>query len=104
MAISWKFRHFRRPEPGQSISRILQSLNVAQTWRYHKRHHSSGYVWQGWFQNPVIQDDARLLVVPRYIRAKPLQARMVADPAESRWSVFQRTGYLVGELRRSAGC
>jgi putative transposase len=104
MAISWKFRHFLRSEPGQSISRILQSLNVSQTWRYNKRHHSSGYVWQGWFQNPVIQDDARLLVVPRYIRAKPLQTRMVADPAEYRWSSYQRTGYLVGELRMSAGC
>ena len=104
MAISWNFRHPLRPEPGPSISRILQSLKVAQTWRDHKRHHSSGYVWQGWFQNPVIQDDARPLVVPRYIRAKPLQARMVADPAEYRWSSYQRTGSLVGELRRSAGC
>jgi hypothetical protein len=84
MAISWNFRHLLGPEPGQSISRILQSLNVAQNWRYHKRHHSSGYVWQGWFQNPVIQDDARLQVVPRYIRAKPLQARMVADPVDKR--------------------
>ena len=61
MAISWNFRHLLRPEPGPSISRILQSRNVAQTWRYHKRHHSSGYVWQGWFQNPVIQDEGFFL-------------------------------------------
>jgi hypothetical protein len=52
----------------------------------------------------VIQDDARLLVVPRYIRAKLLQARMVADPAEYRWSSYHWTGYLVEELRISAGC
>jgi hypothetical protein len=44
MAISWKFRHRLQPEPGQSIGRILQSFNVAKTWRYHKRHHSSRYV------------------------------------------------------------
>jgi hypothetical protein len=43
MAISWNFRHLLRPEPGPSISRILRSRNVTQTWRYHKRHHSSGY-------------------------------------------------------------
>ena len=104
MAISWSFRRLLRPGRGQSISRILLWLKVALTHRYHKRQHSSGYVWQGWFQNPVIQDDARPLVVPRYIRAKPLQARMVADPAEYRWSSYQRTGYLVGELRMSAGC
>jgi hypothetical protein len=55
-------------------------------------------------QNPVIQDDARLLVVPWYIQAKPLQAWMVADPAEYRCSSYQRTGYLIGELRMSARC
>ncbi|MHB1799928.1 MAG: transposase, partial [Vulcanimicrobiaceae bacterium] len=32
------FHLLLRPEPGQSISRILQSLTVAHTWRYHKRH------------------------------------------------------------------
>ena len=50
-----------QPEAGQSISRILQSLTVAHTWRYHKRHHTSGHVWQGRFKSPVIQDDAQSL-------------------------------------------
>jgi len=54
-----------RPEPGQSISRILQSLTVAHTWRYHKRRRTSGHVWQGRFKSPLIQDDAHLLVVLR---------------------------------------
>ncbi len=66
------FHLLLRPEAGQSISRILQSLTVAYTWRYHKRHHTSGHVWQGRFKSPVIQDDAHLLVVLRYIEAKPL--------------------------------
>jgi hypothetical protein len=52
MAISWNFRHLPRRKPGQSISRVLQSLNLAQARRYHKRHHSSGYVAQARFQNP----------------------------------------------------
>ncbi len=81
-----------RPERGQSISRILQSLTVAHTWRYHKRHRSSGHVWQGRFKSPVIQDDMHLLVVLRYIEANPLRARMVADPADYRWSSFQHHG------------
>ncbi len=32
------------PEPGQSISRILQSLTVAHTWHYHKTHGGVGHV------------------------------------------------------------
>jgi putative transposase len=104
MAISWSFRRLLRPGRGQSISRILLWLKVALTHRYHKRQHSSGYTSQERFQSPVIQDNERLLVIPRYIRAKPLQAGMVADPAEYRWSSDRRTGYPVGELRMSAGC
>jgi putative transposase len=86
------FHLLLRPEPGQSISRILQSLTVAHTWRYHRRHRTSGHVWQGRFKSPVIQDDMHLLVVLRYIEANPLRARMVADPAEYRWSSFPHHG------------
>src|SRR5262249_60393570 len=44
-----------RPGPGQSISRILQSVTVAHTWRYHKRHGYSRDVWQGRFKSPCVQ-------------------------------------------------
>src|SRR5262249_946395 len=86
------FHLLLRPEPSQSISRILHSRTVAHTWRYHKRHRTSGHVWQGRFKSPVIQDDAHLLVVLRYIEANPLRARLVADPADYRWSSFQQHG------------
>ena len=86
------FHLLLRPEDGQSISRILQSLTVAHTWRYHKRHHTSGHVWQGRFKSPVIEDDTHLLVVLRYIEANPLRARMVADPADYRWSSYPAHG------------
>jgi putative transposase len=85
--------HLRlRPEAGQSISRILQSLTVAHTWRHHQRHRSSGHVWQGRFKSSVIQDGEHLLLVLRYIEANPLRAGMVADPADYRWSSFPHHG------------
>jgi REP-associated tyrosine transposase len=80
------------PAPGQSISRILQSLTVAHTWRYHKRHRSVGHVWQGRFKSPVIQDDTHLLVVLRYIEANPLRAGMATDPGDYRWSSYPAHG------------
>jgi putative transposase len=86
------FHLLLRPEPGQSISRILQSLTVAHTWKYHKRYHTSGHVWQGRFKSPVIQDGMNLLTVLRYIEANPLRARIVDDPAKYRWSSFQHHG------------
>src|SRR5208337_3828232 len=38
------FHLLLKPAPGQSISRILQSLTVAHTWRHHRRQGTSGHV------------------------------------------------------------
>ena len=86
------FHLLLRPEPGQSISRILQSLTVAHTWRYHKRHRTVGHVWQGRFKSPVIQDDIHLLVVLRYVEANPLRAGIVADLKDYPWSSYHTHG------------
>src|SRR5947209_18377698 len=77
-----------QPGDGQSISRILQSLTVAHTWRYHRRHSSVGHVWQGRFKSPVVQDDDHLLTVLRYIEANPLRAGLVRDAGDYRWSSY----------------
>ncbi len=74
------------------ISRIMQSLLISHTQRYHRRHHSGGHVWQGRFKSPVIQDDDHLLTVLRYIEANPLRARMVKAAGDYRWSSFSAHG------------
>ena len=87
--------HFHRllsPEPGQSVSRIMQSLSVAHTWRYHRTQGSVGHVWQGRFKSPVIEDDDHALVVLRYIEANPLRAGMVTDLASYPWSSYRLHG------------
>ena len=80
------FHLLLKPAPGQSISRILQSLTVAHTWRHHRRQGTSGHVWQGRFRSPVVQEGDHLFVVLRYIEANPVRAAMVADPCEYTWS------------------
>jgi putative transposase len=87
------FHLLLKPDRRQSISRILQSLTVAHTSRYHKGHGSMGHVWQGRFKSPVIQDDGHLLVVLRYIEANPLRAGLVSDLARYRWSSFPAHGH-----------
>jgi putative transposase len=86
------FHLLLQPEPGQAISRILKSLTVGHTWRYHRRIRSSGHVWQGRFRSPVIQNDEHLIVVLRYIEANPLRASMVANLGDYRWSSYQNHG------------
>src|SRR3989442_7299836 len=77
-----------RPDRGQSISRILQSLTVAHTWHYHKSRSTSGHVWQGRFKSPPVQDDDHLLTLLRYAESNPLRAGMVADLADYPWSSY----------------
>ena len=91
------------PEPGQNISRILQLLTVAHTWRFHRGHRSSGHVWQGRFRSPVIQGDAHLLTVLRFIEANPLRVGMVRDLSDYPWCSYPTRGQgrvqeLVSEL------
>lgn len=91
------------PEPGVSIGRIMQSLLVAHTWRYHKQHQSLGHVWQGRFKSPPIQDDGHLWTVLRYVEANPLRAGLVTNPAAYRWSSYlhhvgRRSDPLLSEL------
>jgi len=80
------------PDPGQSISRILQSLSVAHTWHYHQRQATVGHVWQGRFKSPVIEEDDHALVVLRYIEANPLRAGMVSNLASYPWSSYRVHG------------
>jgi len=52
-----------RPTGDATISRIMQSLLVSHTQRYHRHYRSGGHVWQGRFKSPVIQNDEHLLAV-----------------------------------------
>jgi putative transposase len=77
---------------GATISRIVQSLLVSHTQRYHKHYRSGGHVWQGRFKSPVIQNDEHLLNVLRYIEANPLRAKLVKRADEYPWSSYPAHG------------
>jgi putative transposase len=75
-----------------TISRIVQSLLVSHTQRYHKHHRSGGHVWQGRFKSPVVQSDEHLLSVLRYIEANPLRAAIVSCCDDYPWSSYSVHG------------
>ena len=85
------FHLLLRPE-AVPISRLMQSLLVSHTQRYHRCHKSGGHVWQGRFKSPVIEDDDHLLTVLRYIEANPLRAKLVREAGAYPWSSFAAHG------------
>lgn len=70
------------------VSRIVQSVLVSHTHRYHRVYQATGHVWQGRFKSPVVQDDDHLLAVLRYIEANPIRAGLVQNAADYRWSSY----------------
>jgi putative transposase len=77
---------------GATISRIMQSLLVSHTQRYHRHYKSGGHVWQGRFKSPVIQSDEHLLAVLRYIEANPLRAGITSRADDYLWSSYRVHG------------
>jgi putative transposase len=84
--------HLLLQPTGATISRIMQSLLVSHTQRYHRHHRSGGHVWQGRFKSPVIQNDEYLLSVLGYIEANPLRAGIVSRADEYLWSSYRAHG------------
>lgn len=74
-----------------NLSRAIQQLNgdYAQWWNW--RHKQVGHVFQGRFGAQIVQDDAYLLNVCRYIVLNPVRAGTVSAPNEWPWSSFRAT-------------
>ncbi len=77
------FHLLLRTEPGVSISRVLQSLTIAHTWRYHKRHGTVGRVWQGRFKSPAVGFSTNIAKV-----RTPSSLLSVTSPTR-RWAAFR---------------
>lgn len=68
------------------LSRWMHWLLTAHVRREHRRHGSSGHIWQGRFKAFPIQGDAHLLTVLRYVERNALRAGLVARAEDWRWS------------------
>jgi len=74
-----------RPNRDADIALWTHWLFTTHARRYHKKHLSSGRVWQGRFKAFVIQDDAHLLTVLRYVERNALSANLAARAETWEW-------------------
>ena len=71
-----------------NLSRGMRQLNGVFTQRSNRRHKRVGHVFQGRYKAIVVQRDAYLLELARYVVLNPVRASMVSDVAEWPWSSF----------------
>lgn len=81
------------PEP--NLVRGMRRLNGVYTQRYNRRHGRVGHVLQGRYKSILVDKDAWLRELCRYVVLNPVRARMVRDPADWPWSSYAPTAGLV---------
>jgi len=67
--------HFLLKTPEANLSRFMQRFNTAYIAYYNIRHHRSGHLYQGRFKAIVVEADAYLLELSRYIHLNPVRVR-----------------------------
>jgi putative transposase len=70
----------------RDLSRLLAGLVVAYWHHYRRRYALVGHLFQGRCKTPAVEADAYLLSCGRYIERNPVEAGLVAEPWEYRWS------------------
>ena len=68
------------------LSQVMQNLSFRYTGWINRRHRRTGHLFQGRYKALLVDADAYLLELVRYIHLNPVRARMVSDPAAYRWS------------------
>ncbi len=82
------------PEP--NLVRGMRRLNGVYTQRFNRHHGCVGHVLQGRYKSILVDKDAWLRELCRYIVLNPVRARVVRDPAQWLWSSYGPTAGLAG--------
>ena len=68
------------------LSCIVQNLAFRFTRAYNRRTHRVGHLFQGRFRSLLVDADAYLLELVRYVHLNPVRSGLVRDPSDWAWS------------------
>lgn len=74
------------------LSRIMQNLSFRYARWVNGRHNRSGHLFQGRYKAVLVDGDAYLLELVRYVHLNPVRAGMVLAPDEYPWSSHRAYG------------
>ena len=72
-----------------NLSALMRHVNGVFTQRVNRRHGKVGHVFQGRYKAILVDRDAYLLEVCRYVDLNPVRAGMVAAPQDWPWSSYR---------------
>jgi REP element-mobilizing transposase RayT len=74
-----------------TLSRGMRHLNGVYTQEFKRRHRRTGHVFQGRFKAILVERDAYLLELARYVVLNPVRAKMVRTAKDWPWSSYRAT-------------
>lgn len=74
-----------------TLSKGMKYLNGTYTQYFNRRHQRVGHVFQGRFKAILVQKDAYLLELARYIVLNPVRAQLVRSAKAWHWSSYRAT-------------
>jgi REP element-mobilizing transposase RayT len=80
--------HLLVETPDGNLSAGMRHLNGLYTQRFNRRHAQVGHLFQGRYKAILIQKEAHLLELSRYVVLNPVRAQMVPSPEQWRWSSY----------------
>ncbi len=80
------------PEP--TLSRGMRDLNGVTTQRFNRRHGRTGHLFEGRFKAILVEREAHLLEVARYVVLNPVRIGLARSAASWPWSSFKATAGL----------
>ena len=78
--------HLLLETPDANLSKGMRQLNGTYTQAFNRKHQRVGHLFQGRYKGILVDKDAYLLELSRYIVLNPVRARMVSTPDYWPWS------------------
>jgi REP element-mobilizing transposase RayT len=72
-----------------NLSLLMRHVNGVYTQAFNRRHEQVGHLFQGRFMAILVDRDAYLLEVCRYVELNPVRASLVRRPKAWRWSSYR---------------
>ena len=87
--------HLLAETPDANLSKGMRQINGVYTQRFNRAHQRVGHVLQGRYKAILVEKEAYLIELARYVVLNPVRARMVRNAGEWRWSSYRS---MVGEM------
>jgi REP element-mobilizing transposase RayT len=86
--------HLVLETPRPTLARGMRHLNGTYTQHFNRRHQRVGHLFQGRYKAILVEREAYLLELCRYVVLNPVRAKACRRPEQWRWSSFRATAGL----------